>query len=468
MSSSHYSIAAFDESVISFSTKNKKWMAIGEECATYSILLRYIAANRIELESPSQSYSASILPAKNKSKDRIGSALCGTRVMLNIGYGEFAFRSNTGEKMFAVHQHQGDPVGTSCGAKLLSSLVLFSDESIEVLGEFVSWLVDKSEETDEGSFTCYGWHIRHHYWRMEAKIRSRPMDSVVLPQATKQLLVRDIEKFLRPSTQEFYNRNGIPYRRSYLFYGVPGTGKTSMVQALAGYFQRSVCYLMPTHPEMTDDSLRDAMNRLPDDAIVVFEDIDALFSKARENKVTRSALTFSGLLNALDGIGNPNGQIFVLTTNLRDELDHALIRNGRVDMHVGFSYATAEQMEMMFRNFYPEAAASASVVADAADDAAAVDSVLKQQQNLPQLFAERVVALLAKHQLQVTTSGLQHYFVSQMDASAEEAAQNVNLIVAAIQQNSSQEMLAAAATAAAAAAASGAEEVKDAADIKTK
>lgn len=444
MSKMNYSIAAFDESVFSFSSLNKQWLAIGEDCAAYELLLCYIAANKVDLTTPSRSFKASILPAKKKSKDRIGCAVCGARAMLTIGYGEFAFVSNTGEKMYAIHQHQGDPVGTNCGAKVLSSLVLFSDVSVEALGEFVSWLVEKSEETEEGSFTCYGWHIRHHYWRMEAKIRSRPMSSVVLPQSMKQRLICDIEKFLRPTTQDFYNRNGIPYRRSYLFYGVPGTGKTSMVQALAGHFQRSVCYLMPTHPEMTDDSLRDAMNRLPDEAIVVFEDIDALFSKSRENKVSKSALTFSGLLNALDGIGNPNGQIFVLTTNLRDQLDHALIRNGRVDMHVEFSFATAEQMEIMFRNFYPQAVAAS-----------------EGQSDLAKCFAERVVALLAKHQLQVTTSGLQHYFVSQMDATAEEALQNVDMIVTAIQQNSSESMLADAAAAAPAAAV---EEKKEAAD----
>jgi chaperone BCS1 len=64
-------------------------------------------------------------------------------------------------------------------------------------------------------------------------------------------------------------------------------------------------------------------------------------------------MTFSGLLNALDGIGNPDGQIFVLTTNFRDNLDSALIRNGRVDLHIEFTHATPEQMETIFSQFYP-------------------------------------------------------------------------------------------------------------------
>ena len=122
-------------------------------------------------------------------------------------------------------------------------------------------------------------------------------------------------------------------RRSYLFYGLPGSGKTSLIQALAGHYDRSVCYVQPTHPDMTDDSLRAAVNNAPANSIIVFEDIDALFGKQREAKIASSPLTFSGLLNSLDGIGHPRGQLFILTTNFRDQLDQALIRNGRVDLH---------------------------------------------------------------------------------------------------------------------------------------
>merc|ERR1711920_1139120 len=66
-----------------------------------------------------------------------------------------------------------------------------------------------------------------------------------------------------------------------------------------------------------------------------------------------SDLTFTGLLNALDGVGRANGQIFILTTNYRDRLDSALIRNGRVDVHVEFTNAGDEQICEMFRRFYP-------------------------------------------------------------------------------------------------------------------
>ena len=111
--------------------------------------------------------------------------------------------------------------------------------------------------------------------------------------------------------------------------------------------------MQPSHPEMTDDGLNDAFRSLPSASIIVLEDIDALFTKDRMNKVNGSKLTFSGLLNALDGVGSSSGQIVILTTNLRDDLDPALVRSGRVDCHVPFDYATPEQIQLLWQSYYP-------------------------------------------------------------------------------------------------------------------
>merc|ERR1712154_686549 len=92
----------------------------------------------------------------------------------------------------------------------------------------------------------------------------------------------------------------------------------------------------------------------PANSLIVLEDIDALFNKDRSKKVHSCPLTFSGLLNGLDGVGNPDGQIFIMTTNYVDRLDSALIRSGRVDLHIEFPLATDEQLAKMFLLFYPE------------------------------------------------------------------------------------------------------------------
>lgn len=409
----NFSAVEFHKSELSRDVSNMISVTLEEHEALYKYLCFYIAKN---LVGKGSNLFTNVLPTKSSDEDNEEKNVHG-RVVFKLGTGEYTFRTFDGKEFHALHHHLGKPVGTDCGVKVMKRLVIFTDGSWDELGAFLNTAVEKMETTEDDKFICYTWKIRYNYWDEEAKVNKRPMTSVVLPSALKNRLVNDVTKFLQPKTKDFYLRNGIPYRRSYLFYGTPGTGKTSMVQALAGHFGRNVCFLMPTHPEMTDDSLRAAVNSIPENSVVVFEDIDALFDKGRSNQIKKSSLTFSGLLNALDGIGHSNGQIFVLTTNLRENLDNALIRNGRVDLHFEFTYAIAEQMELMWSNFYPEAASRATE------------------------FSSAVMALLTAENLQVTTAALQHYFVTQMDSTVDEALSNVGLIVEEVRQNSSKSML---------------------------
>jgi len=263
-------------------------------------------------------------------------------------------------------------------------------------------------------------------------------------------------------TAEFYQNHGIPYKRSYLFYGVPGAGKTSMIQALAGRFGRNLCYLSPTHPELSDDCLKSAIERVPHNAIVVLEDIDALFGKGREKKIQQSPLTFSGLLNALDGVGNHDGMIFVLTTNFKDQLDEALIRDGRVDMRVHFDYCTPEQMEQLFDNFYPpkvtttpaDDLATETAVSDMDPEIAALEAQLaalkKAKAAIPKdgqapevvpngaAFRDALLVALGSHR--VSAAQLQGFFVTHRKCTAAEAIADVGSIVKCIEERKQEEV----------------------------
>jgi len=70
----------------------------------------------------------------------------------------------------------------------------------------------------------------------------------------------------------------------------------------------------------------------------------------------RCPLTFSGLLNGLEGVAAADGQVFILTTNFLEKLDSALIRTGRVDIKYEFPKVTADTAMEMFLQFYPNEA----------------------------------------------------------------------------------------------------------------
>lgn len=63
-------------------------------------------------------------------------------------------------------------------------------------------------------------------------------------------------------------------------------------------------------------------------------------------------VTFSGLLNALDGVASTEARIVFMTTNYLTRLDPALIRPGRVDLKEFVGHCTRYQLEMMYRRFY--------------------------------------------------------------------------------------------------------------------
>ncbi len=186
-------------------------------------------------------------------------------------------------------------------------------------------------------------------WRIADSKPRRSLDSVVLDQGVAKLLRDDIHEFF--SRREWYAQMGIPWRRGYLLYGPPGTGKTSTAFAVAGELRLKLCALSLTNPKLTDNVMADLLQRTPPRSLILIEDIDAFFN-SREKQDERIQISFSGLLNALDGVGAQEGRIVVLTTNHRERLDAALIRPGRIDLEIELGNATQAQLRGLLQRFF--------------------------------------------------------------------------------------------------------------------
>ena len=66
-----------------------------------------------------------------------------------------------------------------------------------------------------------------------------------------------------------------------------------------------------------------------------------------------SQVTLSGLLGAIDGIAAQEGRVLFATTNKYSALDPALVRPGRLDVHVRFDNAGRKQAAALYRCFFP-------------------------------------------------------------------------------------------------------------------
>jgi chaperone BCS1 len=198
----------------------------------------------------------------------------------------------------------------------------------------------------------------------------RLVESVILKPGEKDRLIRDIEKF-RQSRQR-YRQLGVPYHRGYLLHGPPGTGKTSLVSAMAMRFEMHIYALNLS--SFNDRSLMSAMNDVPPNSVILFEDIDCMKSgKARltageatgktgasnggekKESVVDPGVTLSGLLNALDGFSAPDNVLFVMTSNVVENLDAALQRPGRIDYKLYLGQADDRQKVELYKRFFPDA-----------------------------------------------------------------------------------------------------------------
>lgn len=186
--------------------------------------------------------------------------------------------------------------------------------------------------------------------------RIRPFDSVVLDGTASEQILQDVQEFL--SSHSWYLDRGIPYRRGYLLHGPPGCGKSSFVAALAGKLAYNICILNLGDPGMTDDRLQHLLAVVPPRSLVLLEDVDfAVGEQAPADPTGPYAgvmrVSFSGLLNALDGVVATEERIIFMTTNHFRRLPRALVRPGRVDLNVYVGLASRPQLRRMFLRFFP-------------------------------------------------------------------------------------------------------------------
>jgi chaperone BCS1 len=207
--------------------------------------------------------------------------------------------------------------------------------------------------------------IKDNVWKKTVITNKRDMDTIFIPNRQKSALLGGIEKFIH--NKDWYIKNGIPYQLGILLYGPPGTGKSSLIKAVASYFDKNICLLRASELEKIQEAIVD----LPKESILVIEDIDSsnlvhhrdtkntdqkilvqsnsLGRNARDSKLPPN---LSDVLNTFDGLLASPGRIMIMTTNHIEKLDPALIRPGRADLKLEIGYINTEAFSAFIRHFY--------------------------------------------------------------------------------------------------------------------
>lgn len=188
-----------------------------------------------------------------------------------------------------------------------------------------------------------------NYWNHVGEVLERPISTLVADDDRFLRLLEDVRWFY--GAKDWYVARGVPWRRGYLLHGPPGTGKSSAIRAIASELSLDLAILDIGRSSLTDDQLSEAMAEAPNRSVLVFEDVDAVF-RGRTSEEARG-ISFSGLLNAIDGVAAQEGRALFMTTNHLDRLDPALTRAGRADVHAELGLVGAEAARALFLRFFP-------------------------------------------------------------------------------------------------------------------
>ncbi|KAK6248080.1 hypothetical protein QUC31_019645 [Theobroma cacao] len=205
---------------------------------------------------------------------------------------------------------------------------------------------------------------RGHPWESVPFKHPSTFDTLAMDPVKKQEIMDDLKDFA--NGQSFYQKTGRAWKRGYLLYGPPGTGKSSMIAAMANYLSYDIYDLELTEVH-NNSELRKLLMKTSSKSIIVIEDIDCSINLTNRKKITNNPSTrnyydpeircgsgsICGLLNFTDGLWSCCGseRIFVFTTNHIEKLDPALLRSGRMDMHIYMSYCSYPALKILLKNY---------------------------------------------------------------------------------------------------------------------
>ncbi|XP_047952229.1 AAA-ATPase At5g57480-like [Salvia hispanica] len=204
---------------------------------------------------------------------------------------------------------------------------------------------------------------RGHPWESVPFKHPSTFDTLAMDPVKKSEIMADLLDFA--NGEAFYQKTGRAWKRGYLLYGPPGTGKSSIIAAMANFLSYDIYDLELTEVN-TNSELRKLLMKTSSKSIIVIEDIDCSINLTnRNNKLGgrknaaaagddgANTITLSGLLNFTDGLWSCCGseRIFVFTTNHIGKLDPALLRSGRMDMHIHMSYCSFPALKILLKNY---------------------------------------------------------------------------------------------------------------------
>ncbi|CAN6199198.1 unnamed protein product [Urochloa humidicola] len=288
---------------------------------------------------------------------------------------------------------KGEP-GTGGDRDFVLELSFDAEYTEFAMEQYVPFVMEAAEEVEERDRALKISMNEGRTWYRVNHHHPATFDTLAMDPDLKRSIVADLDLFA--SRRDHYRRIGKAWKRGYLLYGPPGTGKSSLVAAMANHLRYDLYDLDLSHVHF-NTSLQWLLVGMSNRSILVIEDIDCCSdamtredgkaparagdgggddeigngaasdsdaplppptkskSKSKNDQgSTADGVTLSGLLNFIDGLWSTSGEerIIVFTTNYKERLDPALLRPGRMDMHIYMGYCGWEAFKTLARNYF--------------------------------------------------------------------------------------------------------------------
>jgi GTPase SAR1 family protein len=196
---------------------------------------------------------------------------------------------------------------------------------VEIVGKFESGCYTVEQEPMTGT-VLFNKMVNNH-------------DGLIdLPNTEYDKAVKELDFFLKSSTEDNFKKYNFIYKRSTLLYGLPGTGKTCIVNRVADKVQEmGGIVLFNPDPRLIFKAFEVITDLNPESLVlVIFEELDELLTRHE-----------SILLNILDGEIQKSRVIYMATTNYFDRIPARIRRPGRFSSCIEVNFPSAET-----RSFY--------------------------------------------------------------------------------------------------------------------
>jgi len=165
------------------------------------------------------------------------------------------------------------------------NVLVINGYSRDYILKFMKHVEEEIKNDEINEKRCFKIWNQRNWVSINIKV-NKTFDNIFIDVSIKNTILNSLKEF--KESKQFYEDFAIPYKKGYIFYGIPGCGKTSLIYAISNYMNTSV-YSVSLNSFANVKELDEALRGIRDNTIVLFDDIDLMFQYMVNKRISQSS-----------------------------------------------------------------------------------------------------------------------------------------------------------------------------------